>query len=138
RVTIGFMNRDSPDERRPCRPGPRPDLLNAYWTRAECPYPGDRWERSGCPAGSMPDRTPRWTSHAPIRDFAPHLMAHHPRPPPLHVTPTRPERTLITGPAPRAADRSAPGSPRTAPEAPPPPPAGPSRPWRGGRPWSRS
>jgi hypothetical protein len=25
------INRDFPDERRPCRPGPRPDLLNANW-----------------------------------------------------------------------------------------------------------
>src|SRR4051812_22896056 len=58
---------------------------------------------------------------SPIPDMSPHRMADHPRPPRLHFIPTRPRRTPILGSAPRAADRSDPGSPRITPGARPPP-----------------
>lgn len=50
-IVAGPQNkRDFPDECWPCRPGSRPGLLNAYWTRAECPCPEYRSASSGRPA----------------------------------------------------------------------------------------
>ena len=56
------MNRDFPDVRRSHRPRPRPGLLDTYWTRAECPCPGDNRRdrgvrRTGCPFERI-DRLP--------------------------------------------------------------------------------
>ncbi len=106
------MNVDSPS---PTLPGPSDHALDS----GRMPVSRGSLEKTERSAGRVRGRAPRPTPHGSILDTSP-LPRGGPSPSSsAALRPPRPRRTLIPGSAPHAADRSAPGWPRTTPGAPP-------------------